>query len=97
MSSIVPIRDPRTDALLTPQNAALLVIDYQPVQVSSVASRDRRSLVTNATDVAAIMRIVQAGAQPISWVQLACELQRDWNRTSTAPGFGEIVFSAEGA
>src|SRR5271169_6214786 len=27
---------------------------------------------------AGIMRIVAAGAQPISWVQLACELQRDW-------------------
>jgi nicotinamidase-related amidase len=25
-------------------------------------------------------RIVQAGAQPISWVSLACELQRDWAR-----------------
>jgi nicotinamidase-related amidase len=45
---------------------------------------------------AAVTRIEQAGAQPISWVQLACELQRDWNRVSTAPGFSEIVFSVEG-
>jgi nicotinamidase-related amidase len=203
MSSITPIRDPQTDALLTPKNAALLIIDYQPVQVSSVASRDRRSLVINASNVAklaklfalpvvlstvnvatgknaptihqisdvfpnvtpidrtsinawedaefvaavrglgrkklimialwteacltfptldalregfavfpvvdavggtsleahdaSIMRIVQAGAQPVSWVQLACELQRDWNRASTAPGFAEIVFSVEGS
>jgi nicotinamidase-related amidase len=28
-------------------------------------------------------RIGQAGAQPISWVSLACELQRDWARVST--------------
>ena len=27
---------------------------------------------------AGLERIVQAGAQPISWVSLACELQRDW-------------------
>jgi len=30
-------------------------------------------------------RIVQAGAQPISWVSLACELQRDWRRLATSP------------
>jgi hypothetical protein len=35
-----PIRDPRTDWLLTPQNAALIVIDYQPVQVNSIRSMD---------------------------------------------------------
>ena len=32
MSSIKPIRDPKTDHLLTPENSALLVIDYQPIQ-----------------------------------------------------------------
>ncbi|HKU06987.1 MAG TPA: hydrolase, partial [Bradyrhizobium sp.] len=29
-----PIRDPATDQLLTPQNAAFIIIDYQPVQVN---------------------------------------------------------------
>jgi len=28
------IRDPVRDPLLTPQNSALLIIDYQPIQVS---------------------------------------------------------------
>src|SRR5581483_2270727 len=37
---------------------------------------------------AGLDRIVQAGAQPISWVGLAGELQRDWARTDTV---GEIV------
>ena len=32
-----PIRDPVKDRLLTPQNAAFIVIDYQPVQVNSIA------------------------------------------------------------
>jgi len=202
MASTVPIRDPRTDHLLTPQNAALLIIDYQPVQVSSVASRNKRELVTNIVAVArtaklyglpvviatvnvttgknqptihqltevfphakpidrtainawedadfvaavkatgrkklimcalwtevclvhpaldaleegfevypvvdavagtspeahdaGIDRIVQAGAQPTSWVQLICELQRDWNREKTVPGFAEILFAVEG-
>ncbi|HME02971.1 MAG TPA: hydrolase [Solirubrobacteraceae bacterium] len=29
---------------------------------------------------AGVERVVQAGGQPIGWVSLACELQRDWNR-----------------
>lgn len=33
---------------------------------------------------------------PVSWVQLACELQRDWNREATVPGFAKIVFAVEG-
>lgn len=41
------IRDPKTDHLLTPQNAAFIIIDYQPVQVNSIASMDRQLLVNN--------------------------------------------------
>jgi nicotinamidase-related amidase len=197
------IRDPRLDHLLTPQNAALLIIDYQPTQVSSIASRDKRALIANVvalartaklyglpvvlstvnvktninkptihqiTDVLpgveaidrtsinawedegfvhavraterkklliaalwtevcllfpaldalhegyevypvidavggtsneahelAVERLIQAGAKPASWVQVICELQRDWNRRATVPGFSEILFAVEGA
>ena len=42
-----PIRDPIKDHLLTPQNAAFLIIDYQPVQVNSIASMERQRLVSN--------------------------------------------------
>jgi nicotinamidase-related amidase len=197
-----PVRNPATDHLLTPQNSALIVIDYQPVQVTSVASMDRRALVDNIVSVAkgarlfglpivlstvnvktgrgaptihqlkevlpdaeeldrttinawedeafvaavkatgrkklimtalwteacltfpaldalregyevypvidavggtsvdahrgAIERMVQAGAKPVSWVQMMCELQRDWNRTATAARFAEILFTVEG-
>jgi nicotinamidase-related amidase len=42
-----PIRDPVKDRLLTPQNAAFVIIDYQPVQVNSIASMDRQLLVNN--------------------------------------------------
>lgn len=41
------IRDPVKDILLTPQNAAFVIIDYQPVQVNSIASMDRQLLVNN--------------------------------------------------
>lgn len=47
MSSISPIRNPKTDPLLTPKNAALVVIDYQPTQVNSVNSTDKGTLVNN--------------------------------------------------
>lgn len=42
-----PIRDPARDHLLTPQNAAFIIIDYQPVQVNSIASMERQRLVSN--------------------------------------------------
>jgi nicotinamidase-related amidase len=193
-----PFRDPITDHLLTSQNAALVVIDYQPSQVQTVASMDRGLLVNNIVSVArmaktfelpvvlstvnvangqgptipelkailsdspeidrtrinswedvefreaieatgrtklimtalwtevclafptldalregfevypvvdavggtsveahraGLERIVQAGAQPVSWVSLACELQRDWARTETVPDIVDIVLT----
>lgn len=194
--------DPGSDSLLTPQNSALLIIDFQPLQVSSIASMDRRALVENVVAVAraaklydvpvvmttvnvksglnkpvihqlqdvfpgveaidrttlnaweddaflaavkatgrkklimvalwtevcltfpalsalrdgyevfpvvdavggtsreahlaGLQRIVQAGGQPTSWVQLICELQRDWNRKATVPKFAEILFTVVG-
>jgi nicotinamidase-related amidase len=180
-----PRRDPVTDHLLTPQNAALVVIDYQPSQVQTVASMDRGLLVSNIVSVArtaeafdlpvvlstvnvangqgptipelkaelpdspeidrtqinswedaafrtaiertgrrklimtalwtevclafptldavggtsveahraGLERIVHAGAQPVSWVSFACELQRDWARTETVPDIVDIVLT----
>ena len=43
----LPVRDPVGDHLLTPQNAALLVIDYQPSQFEGVNSIDRDLLLEN--------------------------------------------------
>jgi nicotinamidase-related amidase len=198
----LPIRNQNEDHLLTPKNCALIVIDYQPIQVTSVASMDRQALVTNIASVAktaklyglpvvlstvnvktgrnqdtihqlkellpetpsydrtginawedkefleavkatgkkklvmtalwteacltfpaldairdgfevyivvdavggtskaahdaAIVRMTQAGVKPISWVQLMCELQRDWNRIDTVPVFSNVLFAVEG-
>ncbi|MCW2644268.1 MAG: hypothetical protein QOF87_1832 [Pseudonocardiales bacterium] len=194
-----PIRDQVTDRLLTPQNAALVVIDYQPSQIQTVTSMDRDLLLDNIVSVARLAkafdlpivlstvnvangqghtvpelravlfdnpeidrtqinswedlefrsavqatgrqklimtalwtevcltfpaldalregfevypvvdavggtspeahragleRIVQAGAQPIGWVSLACELQRDWARTATVPDVVDIVLTS---
>jgi len=45
---------------------------------------------------AALRRIEQAGAKPIGWVQLACELQRDWIRKETVPAFMDIFIETGG-
>lgn len=47
-----PIRDPVKDHLLTPKNSAFIVIDYQPVQVNSIASMDRQLLINNIVGAA---------------------------------------------
>jgi nicotinamidase-related amidase len=202
MASFRTQRDPIADHLLTPQNAALVIIDFQPVQVASIQSRPKRELVANITALARIgrlyelpvvlstvnvktgrnqptipqitevlpgidpldrtsinawededfvravhatgrtklvmaalwtevclvhpaldalkqgfevypvvdcvggtsleahdlgvQRLVQAGGKPVSWVQLICELQRDWNREKTTPEFADILFAVEG-
>jgi hypothetical protein len=43
----LPIRDPIADHLITPKNSALVVIDYQPTQFSSVRSMDPALLLEN--------------------------------------------------
>jgi nicotinamidase-related amidase len=47
-----PVRDPLKDHLLTPQNSAFIIIDYQPIQVSSIRSMDQRELVFNIVHTA---------------------------------------------
>jgi nicotinamidase-related amidase len=41
------IRNAHTDQLLSPENSALIIIDYQPIQVSSIRSMPRDELVFN--------------------------------------------------
>src|SRR6202035_67178 len=194
-----PVRDPLADYLLTPENAAFLLIDYQPSQIAGVHSMDRDLLLKNAVSTvrtikafgipvvhstinvatgrggptlpdlaelladdkpldrtttnswedlecvqavhatgrrkliicalwteicmaftaldalregyevypvvdaiggtspeahrAGVDRVIQAGGQPISWVSLACELQRDWARQETVQAIVEIVLT----
>ena len=46
--------------------------------------------------VTAVRRMEQAGAKLISRVQLYCELQRDWAREATVPGFMDVFESFDG-
>ena len=49
MSDVTPIRDPLNDPLLTPQNAVLAMIDYQPEQYAGVRSIGRDELLAHVT------------------------------------------------
>ena len=49
MSDVTPIRDPHKDALLTPENAVIAFIDYQPEQYAGVRSMPHDELVANVT------------------------------------------------
>jgi nicotinamidase-related amidase len=51
------VRDQLGDHLLTPKNAALLVIDYQPSQLAGVRSMDRDLLLKNVVSTAKIAKV----------------------------------------
>jgi nicotinamidase-related amidase len=45
----------------------------------------------------AMDRMVQAGAQPVTWLQVLLEYQRDWARMDTYAAVGEVVLAHGGA
>lgn len=51
-----PMRDPVSDPLLTAQNSALLVIDYQPSQIQVITSIDHDLLIRNIVSVARLAK-----------------------------------------
>ena len=57
-----PVRDPLADHLLTPENAAFLIIDYQPAQIGAVHSMDRALLLKNAVST---VRLIKTFGVPI--------------------------------
>src|SRR5260370_13208567 len=75
-----PIRDPKTDDLLTPQNSALVIIDYQPLQVNSIASMDRNLLVNH---IVAVAKTGVGFRLPI--VHSTVNVKTGWNKPPIAP------------
>jgi len=57
-----PVRDQLSDHLLTPHNAALVLIDYQPSQLAAVHSMDRELLLKNAVST---VRTVKTFGVPV--------------------------------
>lgn len=57
-----PIRDPGTDRLLTPENCALVLIDYQPEQYRTITSSTREEIDLN---VIALCKLAVAYDVPV--------------------------------
>jgi nicotinamidase-related amidase len=51
-------RDPLADHLLTPQNAAVAVIDYQPSQFAAVRSMDQDLLLKNIVSTVTLAKLI---------------------------------------
>jgi nicotinamidase-related amidase len=49
--------DPLTDRLLSPENAALVIVDFQPAQIRSVMTIDQERLVENAAMLCRVARL----------------------------------------
>jgi len=61
MSSL-PIRDQKTDHLLTPENSVVIIIDYQATQVGSIESTDKYRMVQNTI---ALVKLAKVFKMPI--------------------------------
>jgi nicotinamidase-related amidase len=51
-----PLRDQIADHLITPENAAFLLIDYQPSQLAAIRSMDPALLLKNAVSTVRIIK-----------------------------------------
>jgi nicotinamidase-related amidase len=81
----LPLRDPVGDDLLTPQNSALIVIDYQPSQFATVRSMDPELLLDN---IVSTVKTAKAFDLPIvhSTVNVASGAQQP-----TVPELAELL------
>lgn len=61
-TAIEPIRDPVHDRLLTPENCAVVLIDYQPEQVATVQSSPIEEVMLN---VKAVCKLARAYEVPV--------------------------------
>jgi nicotinamidase-related amidase len=79
------IRDPLADHLITPQNSAFLLIDWQPDQIKTVRSMDQDLLLRNAVST---VRTVKTYGVPVvhSTVMVASGQQQP-----TVPELAELV------
>ena len=74
MSDVTPIRDPNTESLLTPQNAVLALIDYQPEQYAGVGSVGHDEL-----HVTILGRIATSFELPVVLSTVYCQARHVWH------------------
>src|SRR5467141_2057840 len=101
-----PIRDQVNDHLLTSKNAAMIFIDYQPLQVAEVASMEHQLLVDNVVRVAQLGKIfnlpivlstvnVKAGQKPtVPPLRQVLSDQKELDRTTINAWEDKELFDA---
>lgn len=86
-----PVRDPRTDHLITPENCALVLIDYQPEQYRTVTSATPEEINLN---VVALCRLAVAYDVPVIVSTVGVDMGVNTGTSAEImaelPGVGEI-------
>ncbi|MCZ0934312.1 MAG: hydrolase [Gemmatimonadetes bacterium] len=85
----VATRDPRTDHLLSPENSALVLIDYQPSLVAGTHSIERPVLVNNVVAMAKAAKLYDLPTV-LSTIGVAAGYQED-----TIPELRELLAGVE--
>ena len=80
-----PIRDPLADHLITPQNSALILIDYQKNQLGTVRSMDTDLLLENIVSTVKLAKLFEL---PIVHSTIGVTAGRD---ESTVPELAELL------
>ena len=94
MSEMTPIRDPHKDALITPENAVIAFIDYQPEQYAGVRSVGHEDLLAEELRIAArFMTLTEARKVQYFASQLPCNGPAGgaWGRPIDQGGVEEII------
>jgi nicotinamidase-related amidase len=89
-----PIRDPLADHLITPQNAALLLIDYQPAQLAAIRLMGHALLMKNAVSTVKTIKTVGVPVVPSTINVASCQgptLASRWTLARIRALFGDHV------
>lgn len=90
-TAVEPIRDPKTDHLITPENCVLVLIDYQPEQYRTVTSATVEEINLN---VVALCKLATAYEVPVIvstvGVDMGVNTGTDAIIMAELPGVGEI-------
>lgn len=81
-TEIEPVRDPLEDRLLTPQNCAVALIDYQPEQVATVQSSPIEEVMLN---VQAVCKLSRAYDVPLILSTVGVDMGANQGTTPRSP------------
>jgi len=73
--------------MLTPENSAIALIDYQPAMYQGVQSHDRLTTFNNILILAKAAKLFKIPTV----IQYVFELQQDWARSETYEGVMDIL------